>query len=321
MQRRDFLNFAPALALGSVGVSLLPAAGHAHEHGHGPKLFTAMQRFSLGDWTIVALSDGFLPFDYGLFSGVTPKEAQELMRQSFYDPANFIGAVNAFLIDTGETLIMVDVGTGAAFGPTLGHTVSNLKAAGYEPADVSLILATHLHPDHVGGVLTDAGNPFPNSTLAVNAADHAFFTSAEIRAGAPDDFKPFFDMAVGAVGSFGERLSLFEGTASVAPGITAMPLFGHTPGHSGFMLESAGQTMLMAGDILHAPGIQFARPDVSIAFDADPTQAAATRGMALDMLSADRLLFAGSHVSFPGFGYLEKAGEGYRFTPAPWQYL
>ena len=137
---------------------------------------------------------------------------------------------------------------------------------------------------------------------------------------APEEVRQFFDLAMAAVGAFGDRVEGFEGEASLGAGMTAMPLPGHTPGHSGVMLESDGDALLMWGDIVHVPPVQFARPDVTIGFDVDQDTARATRMKVLDMAATDRLRVAGMHISFPGIGYVEKAGDGYRFVPSSYQY-
>lgn len=316
MDRRSFLTLGTAVTLAGTGITIFPATA---QEG-APQLFTAVQKRSFGDWTIVALSDGFMPFSTGLLIGIEPADAEAMIRTAFQDPANFVGAVNAYLIDTGETLILVDTGTGSVFGPTLGHVAQNLTAAGYDPAKVSSILCTHLHPDHIGGCMAPGGNPFPNAEFVVSQTDYAFFTDPAIRAGAPDDFKPFFDLAIGVTDMFSDRMALIEPGATVAPGITALPLPGHTPGHMGYALEGADETLLIWGDVVHVPAVQFARPDVALVFDTDPEQAAKTRAKVLDQVATDRMMVAGMHLLFPGFGYLETASEGYRFIPAPWDY-
>ncbi|MGB0660890.1 MAG: MBL fold metallo-hydrolase [Mangrovicoccus sp.] len=319
MKRRQFLSLAPAVTLGTLGVSFLPAST-ARAEGKGTQ-FTAVQRFSLGDWTVTALGDGYLPLGEGVLQGITTEAAKELAAAAYFDTDNMVVGVNAYVVETGSDLILIDVGTGTAFGPTLGLLANNLKAAGYAPEDATTILATHLHPDHIGGCLIDGANPFVNAKMVATQADFDFFTSDEIRAQAPEAFRGFFDLAKAVTGFFADKLTLIGAAeVSVAPGITAIPLPGHTLGHVGYMLESGGESLLIWGDVLHVPGVQFARPDVTVAFDIDQETARKTRMAILDQVATDRQLVAGMHMSFPGFGYVEKAAEGYRFVPAPWRF-
>ena len=318
MHRRQLLAMTPALALGAVSLSLIPASARAQA---APAQFRAVQRYSLGDWTVTALGDGYLPLDPSVLLGITPEEAQAHLRAAHQDPARMYGAVNAYVLETGSELILIDTGSGATFGPTLGRLADNLREAGHDPAQVTRILCTHLHPDHIGGCALDGGNPFPRAEFLVSAPDHAFFTSDTVRASAPEPLRPFFDLAGQVLTGFGERVSLFQPGADVAPGITSVALPGHTPGHCGFLLDSGAGSLLIWGDLVHLPAIQFARPEVGLTFDTDPAQAAATRAQTLDRAATDGVMVAGMHLLFPGFGYVERAASGYRFAPAPWDYV
>lgn len=316
MNRRDFLTTSALAAAGAAGLRVAPveAAGSA-----GPGLVAARE-FRIGEATVTALSDGFLPIDASAMVGIDADGFAALLADAYLaGPAHATG-VNAYLIDHGGRLSLIDAGTGTAFGPSLGHLVATMTALGFDPAAVDAVCATHLHPDHIGGILTDAGNPFVNATLHVNEADVAFWSNADIRSQAPADFQGFFDMATGAVAAFEDRLMPFAGETDLGAGLTTMPLPGHTPGHTGFVLSSGDDALLLFGDILHVGPVQFPRPDVTIAFDIDAEMAAATRARVFDMASADRLRVAGAHISFPGVGFVETATEGYRFIPQSWQY-
>ena len=148
----------------------------------------------------------------------------------------------------------------------------------------------------------------------------AFWTDDGIKSNFPPDFQTFFDLAKGVTGAFGDRLRLVSAEVEVAPGITVVPLVGHTPGHIGYRIESGGQSVLMWGDVVHAAPIQLARPDVGLAFDVDPTAAAQTRIRMLDMAATDGLAIIGSHMPFPGFGHIERESTGYSFAHAHWDY-
>lgn len=316
MKRRDFFAMGAASAAGLAGLRVAPVmAQDASVAG-----LVAAREFQIGEARVTALSDGFLPIDASAMIGIDEPDFKALLEAAYFSgPAHPTG-VNAYLVDHGGRVTLIDAGTGAAFGESLGHLVSTMTALGLDPAAVDAVCATHLHPDHIGGIVTEAGNPFANATLHVDEADLAFWGDAEIKAQAPAEFHGFFDLANGAVASFADRVMPFSGETDLGAGLSSMPLPGHTPGHSGFMLSSGDETLLFFGDIVHVGPVQFARPEVTIAFDVDPETAASTRARVFDMASTDRLRIAGAHISFPGVGYLETATEGYRFVPQSWQY-
>ena len=316
MHRRDFFATSALAATGVAGFRVAPveAAGSA---GTG---LVAAREFRIGEALVTALSDGFLPIDASVLIGIDDEGFASLLADAYLPGPAHLTGVNAYLVDHGGRLALIDAGTGSAFGDSLGHLVSTMTALGLDPASVDAVCATHLHPDHIGGILTEAGNPFTNATLHVNEADVAFWGDAAIKSKAPAEFQGFFDMATGAVAAFGDRLVPFTGDTDLGAGLAAMPLPGHTPGHTGFMLSSGDETLLFFGDIVHVGPVQFPRPEVTIGFDVDAEGAAATRARVFDMASADRLRVAGAHVSFPGVGFVEAANEGYRFVPQSWQY-
>ena len=162
---------------------------------------------------------------------------------------------------------------------------------------------------------------FENAEFVTPQDDRAYWSDGSIRSSAPDQVKPFFDLADSALKAYGDRLREISGETEVAPGITSVPLPGHTPGHSGYRLASGNETMLIWGDIVHAAPAQLPNPDVTLGFDVDQAQAAKTRKALLEQVVADRTLVAGAHLPFPGVGHIEKAQKGYRFVPAIWQYL
>ncbi|MDJ0827945.1 MAG: MBL fold metallo-hydrolase [Rhodobacter sp.] len=316
MKRRDFMTTAALAGIGvAAGVRVAPVLAQDGTMG-----VAAAQRFSIGEAVVTAFSDGFLPIGADALIGVTAEEFRTLLQAAYIDAEAHPTGVNAYLVETGDSTVLVDAGTGAVFGPGLGHLAANMAALGVDPGAIDTLVATHLHPDHIGGVVTEAGNPFANATLKVSDTDLGFWTSEDVKAQAPEEVRQFFDLAMAAVAAFGDRVEGFTGAAALGPGLSAMPLPGHTPGHSGVMLESGGDALLIWGDIVHVPPVQFARPEVTIGFDVDQDMARATRAKVLDMAATDRLRVAGMHIGFPGLGHLEKAGSGYRFVPSLWQY-
>lgn len=279
------------------------------------------QSFKVGDITVTVISDGFLPIGADLLHNVTEETYSDCLRAAYVTEQTHHTGVNAFLIETGDRVILIDAGTGEAMGPDLGRLGQTLDMLGVVPAQVDTVMATHLHPDHIGGAGLSSGNPFTSAELVVNGADIDMWCSVEIRDSAPEAFHPFFDLARSAVASFGDRVKTISDGASIGPGLTAMHLPGHTPGHTGVMVESGGQQLLIFADIVHVPPVQFAHPDVTIDFDADPDAARATRQKVFDMVDKDSIWIAGSHITFPGLGHLERAsGGGYQFEPSLWQY-
>jgi len=229
--------------------------------------------------------------------------------------------VNAWVVDTGAEVMMIDAGTGSFFGPTLGKVPAGLEAAGYSTDQISKLIVTHLHGDHVGGAFTSDGPVFKNAEMVISAAEHGFWTSGDNRNAAPEEAKGAFDLAMSAVNAYGDRIALHDGEASVAPGITAQPLPGHTPGHTGYMIEDGGESLLIWADSTLVTPVQFARPDTWLPFDSDPEGAVATRTALLDRAASDGQRVAGSHLPFPGVGFVERAGEAYRYAPEGWQYF
>lgn len=317
MHRRSFLTTSALAALGAAtGLRLAPVMA---QDGSPMGLATA-RSFPIGAARVTALSDGFLPIGPEALNGVTPEAFAALLEAAHLPGAAHPTGVNAYLVEHGEARVLVDTGTGAAMGPGLGHLAANMAALGIDPASIDTVIATHLHPDHVGGALTEAGNPFSAAGLKVHGADLDFWTGGEMRMQAPAEAQGFFDIAEGAVAGFGERVETFADGADLGNGMTAMHLPGHTVGHSGVMLESEGDALLLWGDILHVPPVQLAMPEVTIGFDTDQPLAAKTRIALLDQVASDGTRIAGMHIGFPGIGWVEKRSEGYGFTPAPFPY-
>lgn len=283
---------------------------------------SGVQHFNVGDITVSALSDGSIELDPSLFPSANKDELEAALKRAFMDGAGKIrGAVNAYVARIDGRTVLVDSGGGTAMGPTMGMLPAQLAAAGVAPADVDVIAVTHLHPDHIGGLLSADGKPvFPNAAMLLHETEIAFWRDDTIRSQTPDEFKPFFDLARKVLDGYKSKTTAFAKDGEVLPGMHAMHLPGHTPGHTGFNLTSGNQSLLIWGDIVHAPALQFGHPAWSIAFDVDPDQARVTRAKIFDQANADRLRVAGMHLLFPGVGHVAKEASGYDFVPAQWDY-
>ena len=305
-------------ALGGALLSACPAMARAPFAGaQAPGVY----RTKVGAFEVTVLSDGWVPLKPEMFSG-DADGAAKLLERAFLPKDAIPTAVNEWLVNTGDKLVLVDAGTSNVFAPTLGRMPKNLAAAGIDPAAVDAVILTHLHPDHVAGVLTtDKKIAFPNATVHVHEAEYGFWTSQETYAKAPDNFKPFFDMARNAIKPYVDvgKVTMFKGNVELLPGVSVMLAPGHTVGHTTVRVLSQGSALLIWGDIVHNAAIQFPEPDRALAFDTDQAMAIASRKAVFDMAAHDRLMIAGSHLPFPGLGHVAKASAGYAYVPVPWR--
>ncbi len=323
MNRRGFLGGAltGGAALGVAGgLDLVSSGAEAAAPFAGAPVAGVMRR-KVGDFEVTALLDGHLQIGPDLIVGYDEQAAAKLREAAFVDDPSLTGPVSAYLVNTGDKLVLVDAGTSDSLGPTLGHLGKALAAAGVKPEQIDAVLITHMHPDHLFGVLTPDGQKvFPNAELLLPEVDNTFWFDDANMTSAPEPFKPFFLGARASADAYQSQQTLFSAGKEILPGITAKALPGHTPGHMGFVIESNGERLIIAGDIVHATVYQFERPEWGIAFDIDPGQAVETRKKFFDEVAADRVMFAGMHIPFPGFGYLANHGEAYRFVAADWPY-
>lgn len=293
----------------------------AAAHAGAPMVKTSAPgyyRMMLGDFEITALSDGTvdLPVDK-LLTNTQPGKVTTALNQSFLK-APVETSVNAYLINTGNQLVLVDTGAAGLFGPTLGKLIGNLKAAGYQPEQVDAVIITHMHPDHVGGLVAGEQRAFPNATVHADQHDADFWLSQAQMEKAPADAKGFFQGAMASLNPYvnAGKFKPFNGNTELVPGIRAQASPGHTPGHSTYVVESKGQKLVLWGDLMHVAAVQFANPAVTIAFDTDSKAAAVQRQKAYADAAKNGYWVAAAHLSFPGIGHLRREGKGYRFVPA-----
>ena len=279
-------------------------------------------RMMLGDFEVTALNDGTvdLPMDKLLKESLPGQVLRAL--QHAYLGLPLETSVNGYLINTGSKLVLIDTGAASLFGPTLGKLLTPLKAAGYQPEQVDEVYITHLHGDHVGGLLADGKAAFPNATLRMDKRESDFWLSTEQMDKAPEAAKGGFKGAMMSVKPYqgSGRLKPFEGNdkagVELVPGVRAMATYGHTPGHSVYLVESKGQKLAVWGDLMHVAAVQFPDPTVTISFDSDASLALPQRQKAYAEAAAAGYFVAVAHISFPGIGKLRPDGKGYQWLPA-----
>ncbi len=311
------MRFAAPLvaALLSLLAGSSPALASAPQiHDQAPGFF----RLKVGDLEVTALYDAAAVFELPWLKGkkATIDGVAKALNQ---DPHLLDAADLGFLVNTGKQLILVDAGAGTWYGgAAFGRMAGSLRSAGYTPEQVDLVLITHLHADHVGGLTShDGDRVFPNAELYVAKAESDFWLSPEIAAKAPKDAQPFFQSAQAIAAPYikAGKWHTFSGSESIVDGMKLVPLHGHTPGHTGYEFSSNGKKILFWGDIVHAQRVQLRHPEVTAVFDLDPTAAAATRSQLLPKLAREDVLIAGPHLLFPGLGRLHKERRGYSWAP------
>jgi len=285
-----------------------------------PQQIAGVYRRKIGDIVVTALSDGYNDGNLDLLKNVDVNEARSILVDAFR-PVRRI-SINTFLAHTRDGTVLVDTGTGGSLAPTNGWLLRNLEAAGLKPQDIGAVLLTHMHPDHSAGLTnTETGKPFfPNAELVMNEAEPRYWLDDGEMARAPNDHvRSMFVHSRAQIAPYKARTRLFSG-GEVFPGIVAMPIPGHTPGHTGFMISSAGQQLLIWGDVVHLPEVQAALPDTGTNFDVDYEQAVKSRKRVLDQVATDKLLVTGMHLHFPGFHYVARRGSGYALHAEAWQH-
>lgn len=273
----------------------------------------------VGDIVVTAVSDGYLDATLAILRNIADGEAERLLAEAFRPTPPRL-AVNAFVVHAKGRTALIETGSGTSMGPTLGRLPENLRAAGTEPGEIDTVLLTHMHPDHSNGLTDDSGRAwFPRSELLIHEADVAHWKDDGRMAQASERQRVrYFEAARRQLVPY-EREQLRTITeGEVFPGVTAIPIPGHTPGHTAYLIADGGDSVLVWGDTVHIPDIQVPRPDVTLEFDTDPTAAAAMRRRLFDMAATDRLLVAGMHLHFPGFAHMVRHGDGYALVPEPW---
>ena len=268
--------------------------------------------FALGSFDITILSEGTQTRKTDNLIGLTPEIQQKYAPEGTYQIA-----INAFLVRTPEQNILVDAGLG-------NNLLENLKDMELTPEQINVVLITHMHGDHIGGLLKDGNVVFPNAEIYIPQPEYDHWMSDAAMNQAPESRRGGFQQARNVIQAYKHKLHLFHpaglgsATQNLFPGFQGVAAYGHTPGHTGYMIESDNDKMLIWADLTHAMSIQIPHPEVAFGADTNPNQAIATRKNILEYVSKNKIPVAGMHIVSPGIGDVRKSkteNGGYIFEP------
>lgn len=276
-------------------------------------------RFKLGGFEVTTVFDGSVAVDgpHPIFGNDQPKEVvQKLAVEQKLPPDKMEIMFTPVIVNTGRELVLFDTGNGPARRPSAGQMLARLQAAGYTADQVDVVVLTHYHGDHIGGLVDDGKPRFPNARYVANEVENNFWTHSDRMSGPTEGNAK---LVQSNVKPFADKTTFIKDGANVVTGITAVAAYGHTPGHTAFHVESDGKRLLIGGDFTNHYALSLARPEWHVGFDVEKEKAVETRKRLLDMLATDAIPFAGYHMPFPAVGFVEKTGDGFRYIAASYQ--
>jgi glyoxylase-like metal-dependent hydrolase (beta-lactamase superfamily II) len=314
------INRRSLLAGSALAAAAMPAAALAKAPPAG-KQAAGVYRYKLGDFEMTALYDGVWsrPIDDKFVRNVAFAEVQKVLSDSFLPTDKLPIPFTALLVNTGARLVLLDTGTGGQIlGAAAGSMTENLAAAGIAPAAIDAVVISHFHPDHINGIKTkDDALVFPNAEILVPAPEWTYWMDDAKLSTAAEGLKGYFRNVRRVFKNV--KVQQYQPGKEVAPGVTSIAAYGHTPGHTAFVVASGSQSMLVLSDITNHPWLFLRNPEWQAAFDMDGPMAVDTRRRLLDQAAADKMLVQGYHFPFPASGHVTKSGAHYDLVPVMWQ--
>lgn len=299
VSRRTLLS----AAAGTLVLPLLPRIARARS-------------LELGGAELTVVSDGHMTLPIGFVLPDVPRAELDAFLAAHGLPVNEITPdCNITILRSGDRLVVFDAGAGSNFMSTAGRLAENLTEAGIDPADVTDVVFTHGHPDHLWGVVDDFEELlFPEATFRMAAAEWDYWRAPGTLDATPEERKTFVVGAQNRLTAIEDRVELFQPGDEVVPGVEAMDTAGHTPGHISLVVHGSGDPVIVTGDALSHAAVSFERPSWRYGADQDPDAGIDTRLRLLDRIAAENLRIVGFHLPYPGVGRAEKDGLAYRFV-------
>jgi glyoxylase-like metal-dependent hydrolase (beta-lactamase superfamily II) len=305
------------VAATTAAVAILPRTARALAP---PFKSTGVFSYKVGDYEIIQLRDGArsFPMPDGFVVNVSKDKAIEAAAAAYMPDGQVTIPFSPLIINTGSKLIAIDTGNGlGAFDSSkgvVGQARGNMEAAGIDPKQIDIVIISHFHGDHIGGLKNVDGSPaFPNAEIKVPAIEAAFWADDANQAKANAFNKAQFANVKKIME--GLKVTPYDADKEVAPGITSIFTPGHTPGHMSYAVASGSSRVLVQSDVTNIPSFFLRNPDWNVTFDNEPALAVATRHKVYDMAAAEKMLIVGYHFPFPCVGHVEKDGVGYRLVP------
>lgn len=295
LNRRNFLQAAAATIGSAIAAPALAAID-----------------FKIGNSMVTALSDGYFDMPSDFFVGATDEQKAQLG-----SPTRI--AANAYVRRSGDRVFLFDAGAGNAEYITsqfdsAGKIPMELESIGISREDITDVVITHMHPDHVGGVVYDGEITFPNATIHMDSIEWDFWTKKGFAETGPERMRPLIKHIQDLASTAGDHVKTYNGEADLGGGVLLQPAYGHTPGHSTILLSEGNEKLMILGDTVVSEKVHFSHPHVGWALDFDPETAEKTRRRLLEQAATEGFMVAGNHVTSPGLGHVKRDGDAYRFV-------